>query len=200
MGRCPPGDDMENVADRTGITFAVDDVTPAEKLLPECRAHEAVKRMLGSAIESCGDYHSSVVKDVDYQALLAAVYLAFSEHRPLVLSPDAVWVTIAQGIAHHMAIHGERLRGRFVAHAGKLELECNVAAWVAGSPENPWPEAFASWAGQIRAHVGAEMHDLLVCDFGTTGPVERAVSQIVMMDIFERYFHYVVVCICGIRR
>src|SRR5207302_480811 len=70
--------------------------------------------------------------------------------------------------------------------------------WVEGSPENPWPEAFASWAGQIRAHVGPHLHDSLVCDFSTTGPIELAVSQIVMMDVFERYFHYIAYGICGI--
>ena len=48
------------------------------------------------------------------QPLLAAVYAAFSQHRPLVLTPDAVWITIAQGVAHQMAIHGERLRPGFV--------------------------------------------------------------------------------------
>ncbi|MCH5376865.1 MAG: DUF4419 domain-containing protein [Planctomycetes bacterium] len=26
------------------------------------------------------------------------------------LSPDAVWLTIAQGVAHHMTLEGERLR------------------------------------------------------------------------------------------
>jgi hypothetical protein len=189
---------MEMVAGRNGVTFAVDEVTPAGEVLPEWPVHRALRAMLGREIESCGDYHSNVVKDVNYQGLLAAVYLAFSQHRPLVLTPDAVWVTIAQGIAHHMAIHGERLRERFVSHAGRLELQYEVSNWVEGSPENPWQEAFASWSGQIRAHVGAAVHDLLVCDFSTTGPVERTVSQIVMMDVFERYFHYVLVCICGI--
>lgn len=93
-----------------GVTFAVDKVSPATEPLPECRTHEAVKRMLGGAIESCSDYCGTVVKDVPYQPLLAAVYTAFSRHRPLVLAPDAVWITIAQSVAHHMAIHGERLR------------------------------------------------------------------------------------------
>jgi len=185
-------------ASRPGITFAVDDVTPAETPLKECRAHEAVKRMVRSDIESCSDYHGSVVVDVDYQPLLAAVYTAFSQHRPLALTPDAVWLTISQGVAHHMAIHGERLRSRFVAHQGRLELRFTCSDWVAGSPENPWPEAFTSWASQIREHVGPEMHDLLVCDFSTSGPVEQAAGQIVMMDIFERYFQYVVYCVCGI--
>jgi hypothetical protein len=189
---------MEIVAGRSGVTFAVDEVTPAGEMLPEWPVHRAMRAMLGREIESCGDYHSNVVKDANYQGLLAAVYMAFSQHRPLVLTPDAVWVTIAQGIAHHMAIHGERLRERLVSHAERLELRCEVAGWVEGSPENPWPEAFASWSGQIREHVGAEVHDLLVCDFSTTGPVERTVSQIVMMDVFERYFAYVLVCVCGI--
>jgi hypothetical protein len=182
---------------RPGITFEVDRVEPATEPLPECRAHEAAKWTVGN-LESCSDYHGTVVKDVHYQALLAAVHTAFSQHRPLTLSPDAVWLTIAQGVAHHMTIHGERLRPRFVSHSGKLDLVFECEGWAEGSPENPWAEAFASWAAQIRDHVGPRVHDLLVCEFGTTGPVERAASHVVMMDVFERYFHYRATCICGI--
>src|SRR5262245_47253649 len=125
----------------TGITFAVDDVTPAIEPLDLWKAHVAVRTMLDSEIESCSDYHSDVV-GVHYQPLLAAVYKAFAEHRPLLLSPDSVWITIAQGVAHHMAIHGERLRDRFVAHQGKLNLVFTADGWLAGTPENPWHEAF----------------------------------------------------------
>lgn len=189
---------MQETAQRAGITFAVDAVTPAESALPEIRAHEGVKCLIGSNIESCSDYHGTVIKDVRYQPLLAAVYTAFSQHRPLVLTPDAVWITIAQGVAHHMALHGERLRPLFVNHANKLDLVFECTGWVKGSPENPWSEAFSAWAGQIRDHVGVDVHDALICDFGTSGPVERAASQVVMMDVFERYFHYVMYCICGI--
>jgi Domain of unknown function (DUF4419) len=179
------------------VTFAVDRVVPATKPLTECRKHESLRKLLAS-IESCHDYHGNVVREIYYQPLLAAVYMAFSQHRPLILTPDAVWITIAQGVAHHMAVHGERLRSRFVAHQGKLELVFECEGWTDGSPENPWPLAFESWADQIREHVGAQLHDALICDFSTTGPTERAASQIVMMDIFERYFHYVLLGICGI--
>jgi hypothetical protein len=189
---------MQQTARQSGITFAVDNVTPATERLPTCGTHEAVKQMVRDKIESCSDYHGTVLRGIHYQPLLAAVYTAFNKHLPLVLTPDAVWITIAQGVAQHMAIHGERLRDRFVAHQGRLALTFEFRDWVEGSPENPWPEAFASWAGQIRDHVGPELHDALVCDFSTTGPVERAASQIVLMDIFERYFHYYAVGICGI--
>lgn len=182
---------------RSGITFAVDAVEPATERLPECRAHEAVRERLGS-IESCSDYHATVVKDFYGHALLAAVHKAFAEHRPLTLTPDAVWITIAQGVAHHMTVHAERLRDRFVTHKGRAKLTFKCLDWAEGSPENPWQEAFDSWAGQIRDHVGPTVHDALVCDFSTTGSHDRAASQVVMMDVFERYFHYEAVCICGI--
>jgi Domain of unknown function (DUF4419) len=183
---------------QSAISFSVDNVIPATKQLGECRSYEWVKRMLGSDIEACCDYHGTVIKEASYQSLLAAVYLAFSQHRPLVLSPDAVWITIAQGVAHHMTVHGERLRSRFVPHQGRLDLVFECHDWVEGTPENPWFEAFASWAAQIRDHVGSEIHDSLICDFSTTGVTERAASHIVMMDVFERYFHYVLLGICGI--
>ena len=189
---------MPQTTHQPGVMFAVDEVTPATKPLPEQRTYEAVKCTLGGEIESCCDYHGTVIKRVNYQPLLAAVYTAFNEHRPLVLTPDAVWITIAQGIAHHMTIHGERLRSRFVAHQGQLELKVECFDWLEGSPENPWPEAFDSWAGQIREHVGSRVHDTLLCDFSTSGSLERTVSQIVMMDVFDRYFEYLLLGICGI--
>lgn len=178
-------------------TFAVDKVAPATEPRPTERMHEALRRTVPN-FESCSDYHHTVLSETDYHPLLAAVYTAFSEHRPLVLTPDAVWLTIAQGVAQHMAIHGERLRERFVAHQGRLELNFSAYGWVEGSPENPWSEAFAAWADGIRKHVGDELHDLLACDFSTSGPIELAASRVVMMDVFEKYFQYVVTCICGI--
>jgi hypothetical protein len=184
--------------DRPGITFAVDKVLPATGRLDESRAHVAVKQMLSGPINSCSDYHSMVIANVHFQPLLAAVYMAYSQHRPLVLTPDAVWITITQGVAHHMAVNAERRRDRFVSHQGKETLTFTCEGWVLESPENPWPEAFRSWSSQIRGYVGPRTHDVLRCDFSTTGPVEQAVSDIVMMDIFQQYFHYEAYSVCGI--
>src|SRR5207247_2251595 len=86
----------------------------------------------------------------------------------------------------------------FVSHQGKLDLVFECEDWVEGSPENPWALAFESWSTQILEHVGAQIYGALVCDFTTTGPTERTVSQIVLMDIFERYFHFACIGICGI--
>jgi hypothetical protein len=182
------------------IRFAVHDVLIGGERLPTQKLYLQAAEVLNRKIESCSDYHSSVCSRLTYQPLLAAVYTAYSLHYPLKISPDAVWLTIAQGIAHHMAIHGESLRDRFVAHTGKIKLTCEVKGWVEASPENPWGEAVESWTDQIKEHVGAAIHGALRCDFTTTDQASRIASLIVMMDIFETYFKYELVGICGIPR
>ena len=189
---------MHALTEPASITFDVDDVEQQRQPLPQAPLHESLRQWLGTPIESCCDYHINVCAGLDYHPLLAAVYTAYSLHRPLILSPDAVWLTIAQGLAHHMAVEGERLRERFVAHHGRLELVFTCREWIAGTPENPWSEAFESWANQVRDHVGDTLHDALMCDFSTTTPAARAASRIVMMDIFRRYFRYQLCIICGI--
>ena len=189
---------VTKIGNDESITFAVDDVEPAARPRREKRMFEVVKATLGTEIESCSDYHQSAVAGTRYHPLLAAVYTAHSQHYPLTLTPEAVWITCAQGVAHHMLVHGERLRDRFVSHEGQLQLSFVVDDWVEKSPENPWCDAFEDWAGQIREHVGDDIYHTLQCDFSASGPVERAVGNIVMMDVFQRYFRYDLAAICGI--
>jgi hypothetical protein len=183
---------------QSGVSFAVHDVTPASQPLPTCKTHEALRQLTQGAVESCCDYTAECVADVNAHPLMAAVHLAFSGHRPLALSPDMIWVTILQGLAQHVANHAERLRPLLVRHSGRLTLTVERDDFVGGSPENPWPEVFAAFSEAIRAHVGDELHRSLSCDFSTTGPVERAVGEVVLMDVFQPYFDFALRCICGI--
>lgn len=185
-------------ADDTGITFAVDDVTPATEALPLAPMHEVVREALGGPLESCSDYHGQVVSAGTGHALVHTVHLAFSEHRPLILGPDAVWLTIAQGVAHHVHNHAESLRDRLVDHAGKETLRVVRDDFVAGTPENPWPEVFSAFSEQIQERARVDAYELMVPTFSTTGPVETAAFEVVLMDMFAPFFDYALYCICGI--
>ena len=183
-----------------GFSFEIDPVTPSDKTLRSQKIHDRLRGMLKRPVQSCNDYHTEVCSKMTYQPFLAAVYTSYSLHLPLVLSPDVVWLTISQGIAHHMSVHGERLRSRFVSHHGKKKLTIRVANWVPQSPENPWGDAFRMWTDQIRSYVGEDLYNQLLCQFSTTTDASRIASQIVMMDIFECYFKYHMTAICGIPR
>jgi hypothetical protein len=134
---------------------------------------------------------------IRHNGFLSAARAAFDAHYPLVLSPDAVWLAVAQGFARHVEANAEALRPRLVRHAGRPVIAIRRDDLVKGSPDNAWPEVFGAFSDALAAHLG-KARDLLVCDFSTTGPVERAASEIVLMDVVRPYFRYEVGTVCGI--
>ena len=180
------------------ITFAVSDVSPAGQPLPEAPYPEAVAAFLGGRVESCSCYHGRLVAHVRSHPLIGALHAAFASHRPVRLSPDVVWLTLTQGLAHHVNAHAEQLRHRLVRHEGKVRIAVRRDDFVKGSPENPWPEVFAEFSAALREHLGEETHGLVVADFSTTGPVERAASEVVLLDALQAFFRYEVHTACGI--
>src|SRR4051812_10908577 len=126
---------MQTQSKSQQTTFAVHEVTPATQSLPTCKTHEGLHRLLGSKVEACCDYTADCIQEITFHPLLAAAHFAFSQHRPLVLSPDMIWVAIVQGFARHVNEHAERLRDRFVGHSGKLEICVERKDFHQGSPE-----------------------------------------------------------------
>lgn len=160
------------------------------------RASAVASLLGGKRVEQLYVSDARMVACTDVSPLVQMAHDAFYEHRPLALSPDAVWFTIAQGFATHVNRNAEALRDRFVRHQGKLKLIVSRPDFVLGTL-NPWPEAFAAFSEQIASHVG-KLRDLVVADFSTTGPLERAASEVVLMDAFQAYFQYEMMIGCGI--
>lgn len=174
-------------------TFSVDEVEPAASRL----ATRALGERFPEVLALGGDAAAATVDLGGLHPLMAAVHLAFSEHRPLVLSPDAVWLTIAQGVAQHVRLHADRLRDRLVRHSGRKQLVVSL--------ETPFPEDAAGigaaidlMRGALADEVGAGRARLFTCDFSTSGEVERVASEIVLLDAFSPYYDLVFTCVCGI--
>ncbi len=178
------------------VTFEICDVVRASQPLFAGAVQRAVRGLLGTPVEACGADVDTLI-DVQKNAFVSVAWRAYQGHHPLVLTPDAVWLCIAQGFALHVNHHAEQLRGRFVRHKGRLPLFLKRDDFVKGRSDNPWPEVFAAFSQQIAGHIGRQ-RDLVVCDFSTTGPIERATSEIVLMDAMQRYFEYTMMTVCGI--
>ncbi|CAG8767983.1 13615_t:CDS:1, partial [Cetraspora pellucida] len=65
---------------------------------------------------------TTVLKDpVCSNGFVAAIFHAYNNHQHLRLSPDDVWLTIAQGVSRHINYNAEKFRSRFVNHEGKKD-------------------------------------------------------------------------------
>jgi uncharacterized protein DUF4419 len=177
------------------ITFQVSRVERATGPLP-APVHNGTLSLRGQPVEAMGA-NMPAFRPTEQHALVQAVHWAYSLHYPLALSPDAVWLTIAQGFAMHVNVQAEALRGKFVRHAGQPTITIIRDEFLKGSPFNDWPGVFSDFSDAIAAHIGRQ-RDLVVCDFSTTGPCERAASELVLMEAMQQYFSYEVLTRCGI--
>jgi hypothetical protein len=177
------------------ITFGVDDVIRAPELPPT----QALSEHLGDVLAFGGDGSKRVLGGTSDcpHPLLGAIHVAFAEHRPLVLSPDAVWLTILRGVAQHVHLNAEALRPRLVRHHGKRRLTVTIGESLEHRPA-AIREAIAGFRAALAEEIGSGLTRLLTCDFSTTSDVERAASEILLMDTYSHYFDLAVHCVCGI--
>ncbi len=193
---------MDNIISHsaTGITFDVSDVITATAPVREVNVRTATERAIGSKVESCGNYSGNAVDCYPVHGLFAAVGQAFNDHRPLVLSPDIVWLTIVQGLSAHINLAPEKHRGQFVSHQGQKTIQVRRDDFVQGALDNPWNEVFTEFGLHIREDIGHELYQLIVSNFSTTGVVERAASEIALMSTVKAFFQFEVQSMCGIPR
>jgi hypothetical protein len=176
-------------------TIPVSDVELAKEPLPLLGRQAVFEALLHAPIEQFSPGQDLVFCN-GLHPLAAAAACAFYDHRPLVLSPDVVWFCLLQGLAHHLSLNAGAQGDRLVPRQGENALRVVRTDFVLGR-QNPWPEAFAAFSDLIGVDLG-RLRDLVVADFSTTGPNERAAFQVALMDAFHPYFEYTMNMGCGI--
>jgi hypothetical protein len=133
-------------------------------------------------------------KDVFFQTVVRA----YAEHRPLVLSPDMVWLLISQGFARYVNAHSEELRDQIVSHTGEMDLVVvSNEDLLHGDPD--WEKLIAGFAAQIDEYTKEDIAKTITADFTTTGVTERITSQVTLMETVKTYFDYIIHYVgCGI--
>ena len=133
-------------------------------------------------------------KDVFFQTIVRA----YAEHRPLVLSPDMVWLLISQGFARYVNAHSDELRDQIVSHTEKMDLVVETTKNLLYEDAD-WKKLIAGFAAQINEYTKGDVAKTITADFTTTGVTERIVSQVTLMETVKTYFDYVVHYMgCGI--
>lgn len=139
-----------------------------------------------------------LVETLPLNGFLMAVHTAYTRHRALTLSPDAVWLCIAQGLARHVNEHAEQLRARLVRHEGKLPLDVRNDALAADpSSVTEWGASVEALTEKVREHIGGRA-SLFAADFSTTDRASRVASQITLLGAVQQYFEYTVHSLCGV--
>jgi|GEM_PF-385368 len=146
----------------------------------------------------CTSQISDTLVNFNTHSFLFGMYEAYAEHRPFVLSPDIIWLLIAQAFANHVNANAENLRHLFVKHEGKKTLTIQVGANFDIHNFKEWEAIFPQFTELISINTGKDLIDTLTADFSTTTIVERVSSQLTIMNAMKSYYRYKSEIICGI--
>ena len=130
--------------------------------------------------------------------LYKCIVQAYADHRPLVLSPDIVWLIICQGFANYVNAHPEEMRNQLVFHEEKMDIKVISNNYVTSYDED-WEKMLEKISSAVSENTRNDVVTLLTADFSTTGITERIASQITVMETLKPYFNYEEISfLCGI--
>lgn len=191
------------------ITFAVDDVTPrniSEYSQPVEGTEVAFRLLMGNPMNGAEDapelISCSFRQDEFYHLgdtpLFSMFLNAYADHRPIVLTPDAVWLVICQGFSHYVNENAEELRDLIVNHEGKISLMVQSATDLS-SQDADWETLLDGFCKQIGKATKGNLAKNVKADFSTSGKAEKLASEITLMDVVSSYFEYISFYVmCGI--
>ncbi|CAG8558473.1 1981_t:CDS:1 [Cetraspora pellucida] len=120
----------------------------------------------------------------------AAILHAYNYNKHLCLSPDEIWLTIVQGVSHHINYNLEKFRHRCI----KNEEKNGISAFVGDildidTLEDDW-QIVNKLVMITDEHVEEiESKELLECDFSTISS-NLTTSRTVSLDTSKAYFSY----------
>ena len=188
-----------------GIKFHLEDKQKPSTPLKQISGTECWEKILRETGVPAAEYNirrldalDSNLVCFDRNACFEGFLTAFDKHYSLVLSPDMIMLLISQAVATHINENAEKLRDRLVDFEGQRVLKIEMRGDLL-EQEEAWDWIIPAFSDSIDKNMKAGLSDLMVCDFSTTGLVERISSQITMMESVKKFFKYVIVGSgCGI--
>ncbi|KAI4113340.1 MAG: hypothetical protein LQ338_008192, partial [Usnochroma carphineum] len=121
---------------------------------------------------------------------------AYNQHYGLHIRPEDVWFAILSQLSLFINAHAEELRGQFVAHEGKKELE--ITCWG-----TRYTVDFGRLAKQMselieQNVVDPELRRWMMPAFTTTTKNDIVVASILLMGATQQYFDFKCSLLCGL--
>jgi len=130
-------------------------------------------------------------------AFVQCVHDAYSEHRALSISPDDVWMLIAQGFSIHANKQMDHLESEmFVSEKPETLVVRNDA--LLEETREAWESLVQGLSERVREYAQPELYTTMVPTFSTTTATERTAYEVTMLETASKVFTYAGESGCGI--
>lgn len=179
------------------VKFKLNDVEPASKNIDQEPYNLALQNRLKKKL-IYGNTQEYYLIPSNNHPVMHAVELAYAQHRPLVLSPDIIWLMICQGFSTHINLNHEKFRSKLVDFQNTKKIEIVREDFVLGNSSHLWPGIIKEFSSKTHDNIKDNfLYENLIPEYSTTGEKERIAFQITAMEATNHYFKYVMYA-CGI--
>ncbi|KAL8734228.1 MAG: hypothetical protein Q9166_001714 [cf. Caloplaca sp. 2 TL-2023] len=160
------------------------------------RACEKESKACHELLQSSFDTTRSSTVDASSNGFVKGAIKAYNQHYHLRIRPEDIWFAILSQLSLYINVHAEELRGQFVAHEGKKELELKYD----GSRYTVDFGLFAKQMGELieKNVVDPELRRWMMPAFTTTSPNDVVVASILLMGATQKYFDFKCCIMCGL--
>lgn len=131
--------------------------------------------------------------------LLGTIYRSYSQHVPLVLRPDDLWLGIVLNFGRYVKTHSQELRDLFVDHAGRKELVIvSKRPYLKYTTQKDWQELIDEMAHKISLNTKKNLNEWMGPNFSTTNQKDRMVAKLALMASVNEYFEMKFEMSCGL--
>src|SRR5207249_7482417 len=98
--------------------------------------------------------------------LLGTMYRAYSQHIPLRLRPDDLWLAILFNFGRYVKHHSEELRHLFVDHQGRRQLTISVQSpYLQYTTQQHWENFIGLMTAEIQKNTKNQIADWMMHTF-----------------------------------
>jgi len=181
-----------------GTTFEVDAVTPNTGQLPKTTFNTIIQNKLRKEVFSLpAEHKNKPVAPSRLNGFVETIHVAFDEHRPLVLSPDDVWLTICQAFGNHIAYTADQEDNNLVAEGAPKEISVFIED-LSQENQDGWERLVNGFNDSLMVFLNEGAVSLVNQEFSTTTPIITTAYQITLMDAVKSHFSYIGESGCGI--
>lgn len=179
------------------LEFKVSDVTIAKELLITNDSKKIFENKVEKKILYLPQEHSHKQLVVAYNnGLIETLQTCYDQHRPLVLTPDVIWLAITQGAAIHINENYKELEHIiFNDNKPKKLIIRNDSLQYGGKH---WEHLIESLAKEASQHTKDDYYSFFVPKFSTTDKTCTTAYQITLLNSYKKAFVYVGESGCGI--
>ncbi|WP_375559456.1 DUF4419 domain-containing protein [Bernardetia sp. OM2101] len=128
--------------------------------------------------------------------MIQTIHTSFDEHRPLVLSPDIIWLAITQGTSIHINENFKSLEKIiFKKNKSKKLIIRNDSLEYDGKH---WQELVTSLSNETTKYTNSDFYSFFVPKFSTTTKTQTTAYQVTLLNSYKKAFEYVGESGCGI--